>query len=80
MNKFELTKKDKTIANEAYKNAEYLERFKHIKVIYLDGVVKKFKVDVWLLYRDDIRKNLFKQGKCKIVPKKKFKYLLPWVN
>ena len=73
MNKFELTKKDKTTANEAYKTAEYLERFRIIKVIYLDGYVKKFKINEWLLHRNDIRKNLFKKGLCKIEPVNKFK-------
>ena len=73
MDKFEITKKDKTLANEAYKTAEYLERFKYIKVTYLDGYKKKYKVDLWLLHRNDIRKNLFKKGLCKIEPVKKFK-------
>lgn len=73
MSKFELTKADKALANEAYKTPAYLERFRRIKVTYLDGKSVKYTIDNWLLHRDNIRKNLFEKGLCKIKPIKKIK-------
>lgn len=71
-----LTNKERSRALKAYSCSDTMrKRYRYVKVTYVDGVIKRFSISNWLIFRDGMKTNLYNRGLIKIRPYYRWDYM-----